>query len=184
MKRFAKKYQLSIINFQLLFVVLLLMGCKDSNSNAGTDPVNPTQSDVMTYITTADNTMHFDKVGKNFIEGMNMNPEITVTLDPATRYQEFDGFGAAITGASAYNLMRMPQDARAKLLKETFSVEEGMGYSYVRVPIGGSDFNAESNYDYTCCDMAGIENLHSRPMRWIISSLSSTRSLPSTPSSK
>lgn len=151
MKRFAK-------TIPFVLAVLLLMGCKDSNSNAGTDPVNPTQSDVITYITTADNTMHFDKVGKNFIEGMNMNPEITVTLDPATRYQEFDGFGAAITGASAYNLMRMPQDARAKLLKETFSVEEGMGYSYVRVPIGGSDFNAESNYDYTCCDMAGIEH--------------------------
>ena len=120
MKRFVK-------TIPFVLAVLLLTGCKDSNSNAGTDPVNPTQSDVMTYITTADNTMHFDKVGKNFIEGMNMNPEITVTLDPATRYQEFDGFGAAITGASAYNLMRMPQDARAKLLKETFSVEEGMG---------------------------------------------------------
>ena len=146
------------VNTCMFLAALSLVGCKDPNTNPGTDPGTQTQHDVMTYITTADNTMHFDKVGKNFIEGMNMNPEITLTLDPKTRYQVFDGFGAAITGASAYNLMRMPQDARAKLIKETFSVEEGMGYSYVRVPIGGSDFNARSNYDYTCCDMAGIEN--------------------------
>ena len=116
----------------LSLAALLITGCKDPNTNPGTDPtVTPTQHDVMTYITTADNTMHFDKVGKNFSEGLNMNPEITLTLDTKTRYQVFDGFGAAITGASAYNLSRMPADARAKLLKETFSVEEGMGYSYV-----------------------------------------------------
>ena len=145
----------------LLYITLaaaLLTGCKDSKTDPGTDPEPAAKYDVMTYITTADNTMHFDKVGKDFIEGLNMNPEITMTLDTKTRYQEFDGFGAAITGATAYNLRRMPADARAKLLKETFSVSEGMGYSYVRVPIGGSDFNAHSNYDYTCCDQPGIEH--------------------------
>lgn len=146
---------------QLLYIslaVLLMEGCKGPNPNPGTEPEPTTQHDVMTYITTADNTMHFDKVGKNYVEGLNMSPEITLTLDPQTRYQQFDGFGAAITSASAYNLMRMPAEARQKLLKETFSVSEGMGYSYVRVPIGGSDFNARSNYDYTCCDLQGLEN--------------------------
>ena len=142
----------------ILLAALFFTGCKDPNTNPGTDPTSPTQHDVETYITTADNTMHFDKVGKDFIEGLNMSPEITLVLDPKTRYQTFDGFGAAITGASAYNLSRMPADARAKLLKETFSVSEGMGYSYVRVPIGGSDFNVHSNYDYTCCDEVGIEH--------------------------
>lgn len=136
----------------------LLSGCRKPNVDPGTDPEQPVQHDVMTYITTADNTMHFDKVGKNFIEGLNMNPEITLVLDPETRYQQYDGFGAAITGASAYNLSRMPADARARLLRETFSVKDGMGYSYVRVPIGGSDFNVHSNHDYTCCDTRGIEN--------------------------
>lgn len=154
MKNSANMNKLLIISL----AVLLCAGCKDKKNNPGEDPVTPTTNDVMTYITTADNTMHFDKVGKNFIEGLNMSPEITLTLDPKTRYQEFDGFGAAITGASAYNLLRMPAEARAKLLKETFSVDEGMGYSYVRVPIGGSDFNSRSNYDYTCCDQRGLEN--------------------------
>ena len=155
-----RTFQFSLSSFSAAVFVLctVLSCCKDPNTNPGTDPEPLAEHDVMTYITTADNTMHFDKVGKNFIDGLNMNPEITMTLDPNTRYQEFDGFGAAITGASAYNLSRMPAEARAKLLKETFSVDEGMGYSYVRVPIGGSDFNVHSNYDYTCCDEQGIEH--------------------------
>lgn len=133
----------------------LLCGCNKS------EPVKPdpvVEHDVQTYITTADDKMHFDKVGKNFIEGMNMSPEKTVKLNPGTRFQEFDGFGAAITGAAALNLKRMPQERRTALLKETFDVENGMGYSYIRVPIGGSDFNARGAFDYTCCDKEGIEN--------------------------
>ncbi|MDY4514389.1 MAG: glucosylceramidase, partial [Paludibacteraceae bacterium] len=113
---------------------------------------------VATFITTADNTMRFTAVGRDFAEGLNMSPEQTLTLNPHLRYQTFDGFGAAITGATAYNLKQMPADRREKLLRETFSVKDGMGYSYVRVPIGGSDFNAHSNYDYTCCDVEGIDH--------------------------
>ena len=143
-----------------LVLSTLIVGCSKSSSNSGggESPTPITDRDVQTFVTTADNTMHFDKIGRDFIEGPNMSPEITVTLNPNERYQDFDGFGAAITGATAYNLKQMSADNRRKFLKETFSVADGMGYSYVRVPIGGSDFNARSNYDYTCCDMQGIEN--------------------------
>ena len=69
----------------LSLAVMLLAGCKEPNTNnPGTDPGTQVKHDVMTYITTADNTMHFDKVGKNFIEGLNMSPEITLTLDANT----------------------------------------------------------------------------------------------------
>ena len=142
---------------------LLLAACDpkpvtppDNKPGEGQDTNSVAQ--VATFITTADNTMHFSSVKKNFSEGLNMQPEQTLTINPNQRYQTFDGFGAAITGASSYNLLRMPAERRTKLLKETFSVKDGMGYSYVRVPIGGSDFNARSNYDYTCCDTKGIEN--------------------------
>ncbi|MDR2679630.1 MAG: glucosylceramidase, partial [Tannerella sp.] len=42
-----------------------------------------------------------------------------------------------------------------KFLKETFSPTEGMGYSYIRISIGCSDFSLS---EYTCCDSPGIEN--------------------------
>ena len=136
--------------YSILLAAAMLVACNtpvtppDNGGNNGGNTEEKTR-DVMTYITTADNTMHFDGIAKDFAEGMNMSPEITLTLNPNVRYQEFDGFGAAITGAAAYNLMQMSQANRTKLLRETFDVKEGMGYSYVRVPIGGSDFKASTN---------------------------------------
>lgn len=150
-----------MLNTITLGIAALLMGCnapveKPDNGKQPTD--NDTTAKVATYITTADGTMRFTAVAREYAEGLNMSPEKTLTFNPQKRYQQFDGFGAAITGATAFNLMQMPEDRRQQLLQETFSVEEGMGYSYVRVPIGGSDFNSRSNYDYTCCDQEGIEN--------------------------
>lgn len=149
--------------YPILLAAMLLVGCQghSTGSTDDPDPVTPdtaTSEQVLTYITTADNTMHFSKITRTFGEGLNMSPELTLTINPKTTYQEFDGFGAAITGSSAYNLLKMSAADRTKLLTETFSVEKGMGYSYVRVSIGGSDFNAHANYEYSCCDTKGIEN--------------------------
>lgn len=144
----------------MIGIAAVLFGCNtqidDPNNKENGDSI--IVRDVKTYITTADGTMGFVEIGKDYSDELNMTPERTMTLNPKLRYQTFDGFGAAITGATAFNLMQMPTDRRHKLLMETFSVDNGMGYSYVRVPIGGSDFNAKSNYDYTCCDQVGIEN--------------------------
>ena len=150
----------TVNNVLFIGIAAALLGCNTPIDNPTDDPTNePTpQRDVMTYVTTADGTMGFVAIGKDYAEGLNMSPERTLKLNPNVRYQEFDGFGAAITGAAAFNLMQMPAERRQKLLVETFSPEKGMGYGYVRVPIGGSDFNSRSNYDYTCCDTKGIEN--------------------------
>lgn len=145
-------------SFLIMSIAAVLFGCNIPANNPSTPTDTIPTRDVMTYITTADGTMGFTAIGKDYIEGLNMTPEKTLMFNPNVRYQEFDGFGAAITGAAAFNLMQMPADRRHKLLVETFSVDKGMGYGYVRVPIGGSDFNARSNYDYTCCDVEGIEN--------------------------
>ena len=40
-----------------------------------------------------------------------------------------DGFGAAITGSTGYNLIQMTQENRTKFLTETFSDKEGYGFS-------------------------------------------------------
>lgn len=44
---------------------------------------------------------------------------------------------------------------RAKFLTETFSDKDGLGFSYIRISIGCSDFSLS---EYTCCDTKGIEN--------------------------
>lgn len=142
-------------------LILLLCGfsfCSDAGKeNNGEKPPEkekPVIGDVILFITTNTRSQDFKREAIDFSERDNMSPT-TLKLEPNTRYQTMDGFGAAVTGSSAYNLMQMTQENRTKFLKETFSETEGMGQSYIRISIGCSDFSLS---EYTCCDTPGIEN--------------------------
>lgn len=110
--------------------------------------------DVRVVTTTSNRSKDLAESWLNFSTTDNMSPS-TLKLNPAETYQDIDGFGAAITGSTAYNLLKMSTADRQAFLKETFSPTEGYGMSYVRIPIGASDFSLS---DYTCCDTPGIEN--------------------------
>ncbi|MBK5195483.1 MAG: glucosylceramidase [Proteiniphilum sp.] len=138
--------------FLSLPVVLVACGAPANPVDPGTG--GDAKGDVTIYVTTNNRSQDFAKKTADFSEKSNMSPT-TITLDPTVRYQSMDGFGAAITGSTCYNLMQMTPENRTKFLKETFSNEEGMGYSYVRISIGCSDFSLS---EYTCCDTPGIEN--------------------------
>ena len=76
-------------------------------------------------------------------------------------FQSVDGFGFALTHASCYNLLLMPQEDRKALLEELFSPEKGIGSSIARICIGGSDFSMD---EYTWCDEPGMENFAVHPL--------------------
>lgn len=135
---------------QLLFVLIFLLlafSCKltfnGNNSN-----------DVVIYLTTSDQSSIFHKDSLSFQEISDKNT-IPISIDPAIKFQQIDGFGAALTGSSCYNLMQMSAANRKALLRQTFDTKLGMGYSYIRISIGCSDFSLS---EYTYCDTPGIEN--------------------------
>lgn len=70
-------------------------------------------------------------------------------LYPDITYQEFKGFGGALTQAAADTFRRMTEPARRQLLEYLFDVERGLGYTCARVPIAACDFS-DGNYSY--CD--------------------------------
>lgn len=74
-----------------------------------------------------------------------------IHIDFGQKFQEMEGFGAALTGSSAY-LINKKLDAtqRATLLKDLFDPENGIGISYLRVTMGASDFSLE---DFTYNDL-------------------------------
>ncbi len=76
-----------------------------------------------------------------------------LTLHPEKPLQPVYGFGAAITGSTCHNLLKMTAEDRERLLQECFS-PEGMNFSFIRISIGASDFSLD---EYTCCDREGIE---------------------------
>jgi glucosylceramidase len=148
-----------LFDLKILLLVAVLCGfvsCSDANNddNGGIEIPDPETGDVTIYVTTGTRTQDFQKHAVDFSEKSNMSPA-TIRLEPATRYQTMDGFGAAVTGSTCYNLMQMTQENRDKFLNETFSPTGGMGMSYIRISIGCSDFSLS---EYTCCDTPGIEN--------------------------
>jgi glucosylceramidase len=129
------------------------ISCRESKTATKAE-LDGTQGDVSIFVTTNTRSRDFDRQTASFGERQNMSPS-TITLVPSVRYQVMDGFGAAVTGSTCYNLLQMKPENRTKFLKETFSPTEGMGFSYIRISIGCSDFSLS---EYTCCDTEGIEN--------------------------
>ena len=141
-------------------IALTFLGCFTilaacSNSDDAEKPVVPVPTgDVAIYTTTSSLTRDLARDAVNFSPKDNLAPT-TITLNPAEQYQTMDGFGAAITGSTCYNLLLMKPADRHAFLTETFSDKDGFGFSYIRISIGCSDFSLS---EYTCCDTKGIEN--------------------------
>ncbi|GEM62371.1 glucosylceramidase [Sphingobacterium faecium NBRC 15299] len=126
---------------------------RDSYTPSAIDSIKD-NGDITIYTTTNTRSQDFSKGFIDFSTKFNMSPN-TITLDPTQKFQTMDGFGAAITGSTCYNLMKMTQEDRTKFLTETFSDDKGMGMNYIRIAIGCSDFSLS---EYTCWDKEGKEN--------------------------
>lgn len=145
----------------------MIVSCGDSKSNEPQTPQNPGQNDnnqggdagaeaadVWMLTTTSNRGSDLKQSYIEYKAGSSMAPS-TIKLNPSETFQTIDGFGGAITGSTAYNLLKMSQADRTAFLTETFSPSSGYGMSYIRVPIGCSDFSLS---EYTLCDKPGIEN--------------------------
>lgn len=126
-------------------------------TGGGTEPDRPQEKDgdVVAYVTTADGRQLFRKSTFDFAKAGSMSPN-QVKFEADASAKEVDGFGLAVTTASAYNLLKMAPEDRKAFLTELFSKTEGAGSSLIRVSIGASDFCL--NDEYTWCDTEGLEN--------------------------
>src|SRR3954470_16169643 len=70
----------------------------------------------------------------------------TIAVDPTRSYQGIEGLGASITDSSAHLLARSPD--RDAIMRSLFDPRTGLGLSYLRQPMGASDFVAGPHYTY------------------------------------
>src|SRR5690625_3928710 len=144
----------------ILVIALFLIGFSSCNAVKEDAPVDQEENneegnkDVHVYLTTADRQHEFVKSYVDLKEGSSMSPK-TISLDEDEKFQKMDGFGAALTGSTCFNLMQMQESDRKEFLTKTFSKDKGMGQSYVRISIGCSDFSLS---EYTLADEPVIEN--------------------------
>ncbi|WP_328667989.1 ricin-type beta-trefoil lectin domain protein [Streptomyces sp. NBC_00322] len=111
---------------------------------------------VNIWLTTTD-----DAGGRHVTRGLQQQTPLTfqvgsggsgtnITVDENTRFQTFTGGGASFTDTAAW-LMKssgaLSQATRDETMKKLFSPTEGIGLSFVRNPMGGSDL-ARFGYTY------------------------------------
>jgi glucosylceramidase len=73
--------------------------------------------------------------------------EISVFVNPNTRYQTMIGIGGAITDASAEVFAKLPAEKQKEFLNAYYNKDTGIGYTWARTTIHSSDFSSGS-YTY------------------------------------
>jgi O-glycosyl hydrolase len=72
----------------------------------------------------------------------------TITVDTRRQYQEITGFGASFTDSSAWLVgTQLDSTRRDAVMRDLFS-RQGIGLSFLRQPMGASDFAVNGNYSY------------------------------------
>lgn len=93
------------------------------------------------------------KMFLNETNGILFSPDIfkeensIINIYPSLEFNEFLGFGGALTGSSCYNLSTCNEQISDQLLDEYF-LESNMNYNFCRLSIASSDFSLNS-YSYS-----------------------------------
>jgi glucosylceramidase len=95
---------------------------------------------VAVYLTTPDQQQLFAQ--QSALGKAKDTAAINIVMDSTRQFQEIEGFGASMTGSSAYVMQQyMSPEQRQALLEDLFGTEKGIGINYIRMSIGASDFS-------------------------------------------
>ncbi len=121
------------------------------------------------WLSTEDLSARLEKVPLSVADDASRAEILQVVVDDHVVYQTIDGWGASMTGASAWLLTYQLTDAKRREVMRQLFTEEGIHLSLLRQPIGASDFNHEI---YSYCDEPGDFDLEtfsiSRDTKYII----------------
>lgn len=114
---------------------------------AGCGRVQDSPAPAEMWVTTADETQKLAPQPEQKPVGAASGGEM-VTIDTSKHFQKMQGFGAAMTDASAQVLSALPDDKRKAIMAELFGrANGGLGLSFTRLTVGASDFSS-SDYSY------------------------------------
>jgi glucosylceramidase len=128
----------------LLLSVAIAFGCASTPSKPAPrlTPGDTTGAIVNVWVTTGDKTKLLAPQPAVRFRGGQPNATYILQVDRDSAYQEIVGFGAAITGASAWLIQtKLTQAQRDSLLTQLFSPTQGIGLGFTRLTMGASDFS-------------------------------------------
>ena len=140
---------MQVRRFPLFFAlcVLLLGSCFVflHTTAIGATATSPT---VQAWLTTSNGSSQLTQQ-PNITFGSNTGNSSTISVNESQTFQQMTGFGAAVTDSSAWLIYnKMSSSQRATLMQKLFDPNQGIGISFVRIPMGSSDFSINGPYSY------------------------------------
>jgi glucosylceramidase len=140
--------------FLFLMVILFsgssFQGCKkNDNPEPGDGGDTVVTANAHVWLTRGDKTALLAQQGDLTVQQTAYTNWPVITIDTTVTYQSMEGFGAALTGSSAYLLNnKLTAAARLDALDDLFDTVSGIGISYLRLTMGASDFSlSDFTYD-------------------------------------
>lgn len=133
----------------IAFLVIVLAGCsEDEPVYLPPDPPMDSVGDATVWVTSGNRNRLLHQESDIIIYEGEETALPYISIEFEDLLQEMEGFGAALTGSSAWLINRQMSNAQGQqLLIDLFHPENGIGISYLRLPMGASDFSL-SNYTY------------------------------------
>ncbi|WP_051967364.1 ricin-type beta-trefoil lectin domain protein [Kitasatospora mediocidica] len=111
-------------------------------------PASAAGQPVQKWLTTSDLSQHLTQ--QSDLAFTASSGPGTISVDDTQTFQSIVGFGAAMTDTSAWLISdKLSGTAHTNLMNALFNPSQGIGMSWVRVPMGSSDFSATAQpYSY------------------------------------
>ncbi|MGD0939872.1 MAG: chitobiase/beta-hexosaminidase C-terminal domain-containing protein [Terracidiphilus sp.] len=141
---------IAVATTTVINAIAVAAGYSNSAVATGTYTFPGSASAVSVVLTTNDETnLMAAQPSVNFSTSTTDAGTNTVVVDSTQQYQSMEGFGAAFTDSAAYLLMKTEPSANLPAtLNDLFTRNNsGIGLSFMRIPMGGSDI-ALSVYSY------------------------------------
>ncbi len=152
--RITLKLFFSVFAFGLL-LSFVIISCRENQTNDTPETYLDSTGVVQVWLTKGDKTKLLSHEPDALIKSTASAIFPVILVDTSVSYQTIEGYGAALTGSSAYLINRKLNSVdRQNLLKDLFSHETGIGISYLRLTMGASDFSLS---DYTYNDLGNGE---------------------------
>ncbi len=145
-----------------VFLLVIVGSCKSAGLNTPVEKKWPDREYVIEtatqYLTARDTDHRLGKIDGLEISDYDQPGEHypTLIIDPNKQFQEIEGFGGAMTDASAETFYKMPPGVQAEILEAYFDTENGIGYTLCRTHINSCDFSSTS---YAYSEVAGDTGL-------------------------
>lgn len=130
----------------LLGSLLFLSACNTAQTPVNSLGTTAAGDTAQVYLTTPDRSKLLARQGDVTFGNGGSGP--TINVDANQRFQKMDGFGASITDSSASLLYQLSPSRRSEVMRSIFDPNAGIGMSFLRQPIGSSDFVDGSHYTF------------------------------------